>query len=84
MTDSNGINSGKNAGRICWLIANTVCRGDNATTFEDMIKTCTECDFYKLVKEEEGNKLMLSLDMLQETYEENKARESRRGAKKLK
>ncbi len=81
MTDSNGINGGKNAGRICWLIANTMCRGDNATTFEDMITTCTECDFYKLVKEEEGNQLMLSLDMLQETYEENKARETKRRAK---
>ncbi len=78
MAASDGINGGKNAGRICWLIANTMCRGDNATTFEDMIKVCTECDFYKLVREEEGKMLMYSIEVLQETYEKAKAENSHR------
>ncbi len=78
MADSDGINGGKNAGRICWLIANTMCKGDGATTFEDMIEVCTGCDFYKLVKEEEGNMLMYSIEVLQETYEKAKAENSNR------
>ncbi|MEJ2697941.1 MAG: hypothetical protein P8013_15010 [Candidatus Sulfobium sp.] len=76
MTTANGINGGKNAGRVCWLIANTLCKGENATTFEDMIKTCTECEFYKLVMEEEGKELILSIDMLREAYKKTKALES--------
>jgi len=76
MASSNGINSGKNAGRICWLIAHTMCKGEGETTFEEMIKICGECDFYKLVKEEEGKGLVLSLDTLRETYEKNRTSES--------
>ncbi len=70
MTSSNGINGGENAGRICWLIANTM--GETETTFGEMIKTCSECDFYKLVKEEEGEGLTLPLDILQEAFERAK------------
>lgn len=76
MTFSNGLNSGENAGRICWLIAHTMCKGEGETTFEEMIKICSECDFYKLVKEEEGEEFVLSLDTLRETYEKTRARES--------
>jgi hypothetical protein len=76
MTTSDGINGGKNAGRICWLIANTMCKGEGATTFEDMIETCPECDFYKLVKEEEGKDLLLPLHTLLEAYEKAKTEEA--------
>jgi hypothetical protein len=73
---SNGVNGGKNAGRICWLIAHTMCKGETETTFEEMMKICGECDFYKLVKEEEGKELELSLDRLREAYEKNRSEES--------
>jgi hypothetical protein len=75
LTASNGINSGKNAGRICWLVAHTMRKGETETTFAEMIKTCGECDFYKLVKKEEGKELVLSLDMLWEAYEKNRTEE---------
>jgi hypothetical protein len=75
LTASNGINSGKNAGRICWLVAHTMRKGETETTFAEMIKTCAECDFYKLVKKEEGKELVLSLDMLWEAYEKNRTEE---------
>ncbi len=83
MTASNGINGGKNAGRLCWLIAHTMCKGEAETTFAEMIKACGDCDFYKLVKEEEGNKMMLPLDILQETYERAKEENSHRGKNKI-
>jgi hypothetical protein len=84
MTSADGINGGKNAGRICWLIANTMCKGDTESTFEAMIKTCGECDFYKLVKAEGGKTVMLSIDMLREVYEKNKSEESNRKATAIK
>ena len=74
MTSSNGINGGKNAGRICWLISNTMCNGEAGASFEEMIKTCRKCDFYKLVKEEEGDKLSLPLDLIKEAHEKTKLR----------
>jgi hypothetical protein len=76
MATSNGINGGKNAGRMCWLVAHTMCKGETETTFEGMIKICGACDFYRLVKEEEGKDLVLSLDMLQEAYEKSRTKVS--------
>ncbi len=84
MTSADGINGGKNAGRICWLIANTMCKGDTESIFEAMIRTCGECDIYKLVKTEVGNAVMLSIDMLREVYEKNKLDDSDPQAKKTK
>ncbi|MDA8240856.1 MAG: hypothetical protein M0Z67_10865 [Nitrospiraceae bacterium] len=84
MTSADGINDGKNAGRICWLIANTMCKGATESTFEAMITTCGECDFYNLVKAEGGEKVMLSIDMLREVYEKNRLDNSNRKAKKSK
>jgi hypothetical protein len=76
MTSADGINGGKNAGRICWLIANTMCKGAAESTFEAIIRNCVECDFYKLVKAEGGETVMLSIDMLQEVYEKVKNEKS--------
>jgi hypothetical protein len=49
-----GVNSGKNAGRACWLVAGTMCEGEIEGTFAKKFKKCELCDFYNLVKEEEG------------------------------
>ncbi len=76
MTSADGINGGKNAGRVCWLIANTMCKGDSEGAFEAMIRVCRECDFYKLVKSEGGKTVMLSIDMLREVYEKAKTENS--------
>jgi len=53
-TSFDGINSGKNAGRICWAVAGTCQHGKVYGTFAEKRKTCVTCDFYKLVQEEEG------------------------------
>ncbi len=84
MTSADGINGGKNAGRICWLIANTMCKGDTGGIFEEMIRTCGECDFYKLVKKEGGQAVSLSIDTLREVYEKTKLDGSDPQAKKSK
>lgn len=49
-----GIHGGKNAGRVCWLVAGTYCDGEVQGTFAKKIKDCIFCDFYQKVKEEEG------------------------------
>lgn len=50
----NGINSGVNAGRICWAVAGTFCNGDIQGTFAEKRDSCMSCDFFKLVRKEEG------------------------------
>jgi len=57
VTDSsfNGINSGKNAGRVCWAVAGTCRNGDVYGTYAQKRASCVSCEFYKLVQEEEGS-----------------------------
>jgi serine/threonine protein kinase len=54
-TDSSyeGINAGKNAGRICWAVAGTCCGGKIQGTFAEKRNSCTSCPFYRLVQDEE-------------------------------
>ena len=49
-----GINYGKNAGRICWAVAGTCCGGEVQGTFAEKRDSCTNCDFYQMVQEEEA------------------------------
>jgi CRP-like cAMP-binding protein len=49
-----GINAGKNAGRLCWAVAGTCCNGKTQGTFAEKRDSCTSCPFYKRVQEEEG------------------------------
>ena len=49
-----GINYGKNAGRICWAVAGTCCGGEVQGTFAEKRSSCTECAFYRLVQEQEA------------------------------
>jgi len=50
------INGGKNGGRICWAIAGTFCGGIVQGDFAQKSVSCMSCDFFKLVKLEEGDK----------------------------
>ena len=54
-TSSDGLNGGKNAGRICWAVAGTFCGGKKQGTFAEKKSSCMLCDFYKLVKSEVGS-----------------------------
>ncbi len=49
-----GINNGKNGGRICWAVAGTFCHGNVQGTFTEKRESCTKCKFFKLVREDEG------------------------------
>jgi len=52
-TSFDGINRGKNAGRICWAVAGTCCGGKVQGTFAEKRRSCTTCDFYIQVQEQE-------------------------------
>ena len=49
-----GFNSGTNAGRVCWLVAGTFCKGRVQGTFADKRISCRSCEFYQQVNAEEG------------------------------
>ena len=49
-----GINSGVCGGRICWAVAGTFCGGCIQGSFAEKRASCLECDFYRMVQEEEG------------------------------
>ncbi|MBI5049395.1 MAG: hypothetical protein HZC11_00595 [Nitrospirae bacterium] len=53
-TASDGLNDGKNGGRICWALAGTFCGGIVQGTFAQKQVSCMSCEFYKKVKDEEG------------------------------
>lgn len=45
----NGMNDGINAGRSCWLVAGTACKGSPSGIFAKGFKTCRNCDFFKKI-----------------------------------
>jgi serine/threonine protein kinase len=53
-TSYDGIYSGECGGRICWAVAGTFCGGRAQGSFVDKRGTCLNCDFYKMVQQEEG------------------------------
>jgi hypothetical protein len=48
-----GIHGGKNAGRACWVVAGTLCKGQVQGTFAQKFQNCEICDFYAGVKKQE-------------------------------
>jgi hypothetical protein len=59
-----GIHRGKNAGRVCWLVAGTMCGGEVQGTFANKCKDCRECDFYRTVKQEEGHNFLVTIELI--------------------
>ncbi len=53
-TSSEGLNGGKNGGRICWAISGTFCGGAVQGAYTEKHITCMNCEFFKLVQNEEG------------------------------
>ena len=56
---SDGVNEGKNAGRICWTVPFTLCFNKPMGRFSGKREICLACDFFKLVKDEEGDSFYL-------------------------
>ncbi|TAL26208.1 MAG: hypothetical protein EPN94_03650 [Nitrospirae bacterium] len=63
-TRLHGTHGGKNAGRACWVVAGTLCRGQVQGTFGQKYKSCEICDFYRTVKKEEHPGFRLSAILL--------------------
>lgn len=59
-----GIHGGEKAGRACWIIAGTFCKGEVQGTFAIKTKNCGKCDFYQKVRKEEGADLISSSVLL--------------------
>ncbi|MBI4082042.1 MAG: hypothetical protein HY423_05470 [Candidatus Lambdaproteobacteria bacterium] len=51
---ADGLNRGRFAGRICWAVSGTFCGGEIQGTFAEKHATCTNCDFFSLVCQEEN------------------------------
>ena len=47
-----GIHNGRNAGRVCWIVAGTYCKGRIQGSFAQKHRNCRRCDFYALVNRE--------------------------------
>lgn len=63
-TKTNGINNGKNGGRVCWALAGTLCGGKVQGTFASKLSNCINCDFYKSVQKEEGKSITSTKEIL--------------------
>jgi len=59
-----GIHGGTNGGRACWTIPHTKCGGKTQGTFSNKMSNCMECNFYKMVKDEENGAFKLSATIL--------------------
>jgi protein phosphatase len=49
-----GMNGGLNAGRSCWLVAGTACKGSVSGIFAKEFETCRKCDFFKNIHAQNG------------------------------
>ncbi|MHB8835395.1 MAG: two-CW domain-containing protein [Candidatus Methylomirabilia bacterium] len=47
------VHGGRNAGRSCWVVAGTLCKGETQGTFAVKFGACEACEFYLAVREEE-------------------------------
>ncbi len=52
-TVTDGFNSGKNGGRVCWEVAGTFCIEKIKGTFARNHTSCSSCDFFRKVQDEE-------------------------------
>ena len=59
-----GVHGGNKAGRACWIVAGTFCKGETQGTFAQKYGNCIRCDFYQMVKEEEGPRYQLSVTIM--------------------
>lgn len=56
----NGVHDGINGGRSCWMVPGTACEETLQGKTDEVFTTCTDCDFYQLVKKEEQPSFVFS------------------------
>ena len=59
-----GVNSGKNGGRACWVVEGTLCDGKTHGTFVQKLGICGGCQFHMQVRKEEGDTFISSKELL--------------------
>ena len=52
-TSADGLNGGKNGGRICWAVTGTFCGGKVQGTYAQKQLSCLTCNFYDAVRREQ-------------------------------
>ena len=60
----NSVHGGINAGRTCWVVAGTRCKGEIQGAFAQKQENCNNCEFYKAVRSEEGMVFLNTLVLL--------------------
>jgi hypothetical protein len=63
-TATDGMNDGKNGGRVCWAVSGTFCGGQVQGTFAMKLVNCMTCEFYQRVMKEEGPNYRKSSEVL--------------------
>jgi hypothetical protein len=63
-TGLDNVHAGTNAGRSCWVVSGTLCSGVVQGTFAQKYKNCEVCDFYQMVRKEEGAGFVYSILLL--------------------
>jgi hypothetical protein len=76
-TTLDGVHDGTNGGRACWVIAGTFCMGTVQGMFAKKYETCKQCEFYKLVHNENSNNFFVSLSLLQKIQKKQEIIEPR-------
>ena len=61
-----GVNGGQAAGRFCWTVAGTFCRGVPQGCTIEYVKDCILCPFLDQVADEEGERFALTRADLQQ------------------
>ena len=64
-TRLDGVHGGRNAGRACWVVAGSLCKGEMQGTFARKFEHCEKCDFYLQVREEEFPAFVFSSVLLE-------------------
>ena len=54
-----GKNGGENSGRFCWKVTGTLCGGGVQRNFASKFLDCTQCEFFNLVRDEEGDNFII-------------------------
>lgn len=59
-----GVHGGISAGRACWAVPGTMCKGRIQRNVTRKYSECGSCDFYNYVKDEEGEEFIMTIDLL--------------------
>lgn len=55
-----GVNKGHYAGRFCWVLSGLPAKADEQGAYARKLLSCVDCEFFKLIQEEEGGHFIMS------------------------